>query len=557
MRSLPRNYWPIPLAAFLYVVNNLAIWRGWIDPPAGYVPLGMNRVFDVAQYVTWTAGFERQWLIPDYHAPWQTEPAFFHPLFFLVARLCSAAGISIALGFHGAHFIGYCLTAFALRQVLRVFCGSRWEAWAAFGLMALTVPVQSQAILPLAWWSGLADRLPAWEFLEISNDGFFRGILQTVPRTYGTATLLFAMSLLGNYLRTGRRPHLWMAAGATVLGGIIHPYELVVIAGAGCLALLLRRRGSWLQAALDAALLGLAVAIAVVPYILMFLGRPWIRHGAAVFRSAHLPPELVLMLLGAPLILAAVLLPLRWRMGSPPDLLLQCWFGVTLVELYLPLQLSPKHLVGSFPYVIALLLVRQAAQTSQVLQSARAWPRLATAFIVFWCLLSMAPHVVFRVLCWREGARARPERLFSTVAPAEELAAIDWMRKHASPDHLVLAPRVHAPWFATVPMRSFASHPVFSITMDDQVEESDRFFGGSLSESDSNRFLSGYGFRFVVTPQGCACNRYLSGSLERARLGEWVIHEFPGRTMKPYPADHVLDPAARRRVRTALDDSPQ
>ena len=66
---LLRGAAPVAVGLAPYGVNNLSIWSGWLKPPEGHTPLLMNRASDIAQYMTWVAGFQREWLIPDYHAP--------------------------------------------------------------------------------------------------------------------------------------------------------------------------------------------------------------------------------------------------------------------------------------------------------------------------------------------------------------------------------------------------------------------------------------------------------------------------------------------------------
>ena len=66
---------PILLGIGLFICNNLAIIAGWLHTPPGFEPMFLHGCQSVAQYMTWIEGFRFANVIPNYHAPWQTEPA--------------------------------------------------------------------------------------------------------------------------------------------------------------------------------------------------------------------------------------------------------------------------------------------------------------------------------------------------------------------------------------------------------------------------------------------------------------------------------------------------
>jgi hypothetical protein len=535
------SLWPAGLAILLYIVNNLSVWRGLLDPAPGYEGTGLNRALDVAQYATWVAAFQHDWLIPNYHAPWQTAPAFVNPLFLLLGKLAAITGMSIAAALHLAQFAGYCLAAYAVRAVLNAFCRSRWEARTALVVMALSAPLAAQAILALWWWPGLWERLPISAFVETGSDGLFRGTLQRIPKAYGAAAQLFAMAWLGRYLESGDGRYLRRLAMTILAGGMLHPHELTVMVPTVCLALLLRGGRPPATVLREIVLIGAAATLGASPYVAGALLEPWVRDAS----RAALPPGLnilaIVKTLGVPLILTLVLYPFRWRMAARSDLAIRCWYWVLLVGLVLPGKAAHRQALGSATFVIALLLVRQFAQLPRLQTWWAAYrPSLAAAGLL-WCAAGLTAHGTIRYLSWEAGRQPAPRYPVSTVAPEGESDAIAWMRANASREHLVLAPGAAAQWFATVPMRSFASHQVFSINMKDQEKRQARFYAGKMPAEEAGQFLHEFGFRYVVAPADCPCMAYLAGSVERARFGRHTIHEFPGREMKPYPA-RPLDP---------------
>ena len=117
------------------------------------------------------------------------------------------------------------------------------------------------------------------------------------------------------------------------------------------------------------------------------------------------------------------------------------------------------------------------------------------------CLLCIAPYVAFHRQAFLDGRAARPSRLFTTVAPDDELPVIEWLRRNVKDDQLVLGPPETASWLATVPMHSFASDYRYGITFPEQLRLASDFYQGKLGLSAAQELLNGYGVRYVVVPE--------------------------------------------------------
>src|SRR5690349_21190427 len=98
---------PLLLAIALFVLNNLAVLSGWLNPPEGYAPTLMVRAQDIAIYLSWANGYLIQNLVPSYAAPWLTEPAFFNTFMWLLAQFSKLTGLGIVVGYHIFHFLFY------------------------------------------------------------------------------------------------------------------------------------------------------------------------------------------------------------------------------------------------------------------------------------------------------------------------------------------------------------------------------------------------------------------------------------------------------------------
>ena len=233
---------PLVLAVFLFGLNNLAVLGGLVNPPEGYVPTYMIRDADIAQYLTWLRAFQSHLLIPDYQAPWLTEPAFFNPLLWVMARASTVVGGDLIVTYHIVHFLLYVATAYALFYALRTFSETPKQACAAFLVVLCSIPLASLAILP-AFIFTLGQRGVLWgigDFVWWSSDGFFHGISGSLLVTFGTGITIASFAFLARYLTTEKKRYLGCACLCTFLSALIHPFEVVVIVGAGAVALFFR-----------------------------------------------------------------------------------------------------------------------------------------------------------------------------------------------------------------------------------------------------------------------------------------------------------------------------
>ena len=527
---------PILLAVVLYALNNLAMLSGWLNPPGGHKPTLMLRAWDIAQYLTWARASEKRLLLPNYHAPWQTEPALTYPLMWVLSRACRLMRIELAAGYHVFHFVLYLLAAYSLFFCFRVFTDTRKQAVAAFFTILGSVPITALAILPgFVLTFGRWNRLPGLgDFIWWSSDGFFHGIDGAVGATFGTATTLLAFAYLARYLKTEQKRYLAYASTTTFVSAFFHPFEVFVIAGAGAGTILWRSGRQWPRALLETALLGVSGAAGLSHYVVLSLRHQWLRDSVDLARWDPGSPLKVLVMLGLPTVLALVFLVMQPKMASKTDLLLQAWVVCTLVFLYIPWIPHSQHLLDGFHYAVGLLLVRQVSQSAAAGRILKRYPHLVLRACSACCLLSIAPYVVFYRQSFRDGQAAQPARLYTTVAPNDELAAVAWLRQNARDDQLVLGPPDSAPWLATVPMHSFASHYLFSLTYPEQARHATDFYEGKLNSTAARQLLTGYVVRYVVVPERSPAIAYLEQEATTVRLGSLLVYEFPGNSMKPY-----------------------
>jgi len=96
----------------------------------------------------------------------------------------------------------------------------------------------------------------------------------------------------------------------------------------------------------------------------------------------------------------------------------------------------------------------------------------------------------------------------------------------------VLSPPDIAPWLAAVPMHSFGSHFIFSLTFAEQNAFAEDFFAGRLDSNRAEEGLAHYGVRYIVAPENTRLE--LSGYSEPGVIGKWRVFENPRNRMKQY-----------------------
>ena len=513
--------------------------------PSGYIPFGLPRDMDVAQYLTWIAGLQKNWLLPNYHAAWTTAPGLFVPGLYSLVFLKRVLSLNAVTAFHLFNLAAYICAAYALVFAYKTFCENRKQALWAFPIALACVPLAS-----LPGLNNLLLELPHGqavfgtsgglvEFATVS-DGFLHGLTTWPLITFGTCLLVFGIALLARYCQSHERLWLRWLGAVCFVSALIHPFEVFVIVAVATIVLL-REGGPFARTFARLGFVFLPAAAGLFPYVLESERFAWVREiSLANCPMPTVQPSRLLAAIGLPALVALILLLFGYPKG--PDsktLVLKTWFVTSLVLFYLPGMPFQLHLLDGFFFCTGLLLFFQVKE----LISGRALVRPATylfTIIVFAWMLS--PHVLFRVHAWRDGVDVSTgdvPRFDAAVAPADEPKMIAWLRDNASPSDLVLATENEAPWVATAPIHSFSSHRLFSQqpTRPGDALWRDAFYNGTLSAQAAQRFLEVLGARFVVVPDHSQAAQYLENATLRLRFGALSIYEIPGQHMRPY-----LDP---------------
>jgi len=545
--SLPtlwRSIVPLILGLLLFVANNLAPLAALSHPRPGYVPLFMPRNQDSAQYLTWIEAYKSAWTIPDYHAPWETEAALRVPLMWLPAKVSSLTQIPTIYAYLGLQAGCYVLGFYGLAFLLRVFAVGSGQTVLAVALMICAVPLRSLALLP-----ALVFKPRAWAFMHCgygdflggdASEGLFQGASCAATITFGTAGALFSLALLGRYFRSGKRNDLWAASLVVALSGFLHPFEFIPVTAAAAVALLWTKRN--LQFVLtDLLILGFPAFVVVLFYFLPTLTHPWLRVATDLnrFHSIHISHH-DFLILGPPVLLGVGFAFWRPKVGSPVDHFLACYVVVSTFALHMLFLPWPQHFKDGLDYAAAIFVVRKLDQVPSLMRFWASRTKWRVGLVALLVAGGLAPHLYFRYLTYKLGKTVAPQ--YAAVAPTDEVRAIAWLRAHAASRQLILAPLENAPWMATVPMHSFVSHWIFSLTDDQQAPLAQSFFQGTLSDAESDSLLQSYGVRYVLVPPGNPALRYLSKAELRWTGQNLLLYEFPQNEMRPFPKLQKVSP---------------
>ncbi|HEY1184154.1 MAG TPA: hypothetical protein VGE89_08215 [Bryobacteraceae bacterium] len=535
---------PFLLGISLFAVNEAPVLSGYLAPPPGYVASFLVQQQDYLQYQTWIIAYQRTkgCLLPDYHAPWTTEPAMLNPYFWFVAHTAAVLGVDGLWIYHLFYLALHIAGGYALLFALRAFTYSQTQGRLALLVSFCSVPVasvlavltlplsKSDPWIRLVWY---AARVHGW----YNNDGFVDGISGSPLVLFGSVSSVLCMGLLAKYLRTNLPKYLWWAGLVAAVSAFIHPFEIFVVMGAGGLALLMRRDRPWTQTIREVACLVIPGMAGMAPYVYLMLRHAWLRETGVQSRwiPPFSPPTLLLML-GFPAVLCVVsyVLPLRKR--SVTDPLLSGWFGGVLVGLYVPWVPWSHHLLDGFFYATAMLLVRQAARWDFLRRLWMERPVAVRISIGVWVVLSVAAHGIYLADATAAGRVAGGGG--SAVMSKTDQAVLAWLREHAGANDLVLSPRSSAGLFATVPMHSFASHWLYSITLLEQKRLSEAFYQGALDLSAADALLTGYGVRYAIIPNESPAQRYFSNQSPVIRIGSDAIYRMPNAAMRPFTPLH-------------------
>lgn len=537
----------IAIGVLCFFVNNLSVWSAALSPAPGHQARWVLSNMDVPIYLTWMTLAPKHWLLPNYNAPWTSDDALVSPLVLVAGKFSSSVGLSPRAGFQIFHLFFYIVAAFAFAAVLYSFCTTRRQRIAATIASVAALPLP---LLALGWADLVGKQIPIlWlgliQFSYDTADGLFRGgTSNSYTLSFGTAANLAGLFFLTRYVRGGQRRDVVLLALTAVLSALFHPVEMcvIVLASIATFGIQAYRNRNSRTGITNATLVVAGALLGLLPYLIQTSRSQWVRDISRLYVWEAFSILWVPLVFGIPTVLAIYFLLMRYRLTTPGDEVLRTWFFASFALLYVPGVPMKLHIFDGFPYITAILLVRLLSSHQPLRNLIERKPSLPLAVAAAALAICLPGYVSMYKQLWNDGRKEDPQLLLNALQRTEEPQLLAWFRSHEINGQLAMGPLDIAPWLATVPMPSLASHDLFGVTYEDQNRFVSRFYQGRLSDEDASRQLRDYGVHYLVIPTQGPSRRYVTDQTPIAQVGVWSIYERKDAVLKSYPGLAALRP---------------
>ena len=544
-KSKPSELAPLKLLLYglligtsLYALNHIGVMSGATHTPPGYVALYTYQDFDMTQYLTWIEQAKHGIISPDFHAAWLTGKCQFMPFMYGIHLVSTLLHVGPIAAFNLVDFVLYPIAAMGLLLAATTFLSSGRERKLFILVMMCAVPLRLYLSLPSLVYPALKHAISTGLFIAwISGDG----LLLEAPSptiTFGTATVLFSAWALGRYALTKDQKYLWYCSFISAASAFLHPFEIFLIAPATAIVVLYVQRADLRKGALQLFRYAILPGLAILPYVLVSLQNETAADLARRNSGQHpYSPLYGLQLFGIAVPIALLSFYKAREHRRTSDIVLQALLVLPTVLLFTPRVPFPFHAFDGALYTASLLATRQFTRFRLM---SPIWRDRNVAAALAACLVLAVPGwlVIYRQI-YVDGRSENPERYHNSFIPADYFRLIDWFRAHASKDELVLSPQKLAFWLATVPMHSFASHPVMSLRFNQQKAVLNKLFEGNAGRTFLYRVIANYGVRYIVVPDGNHLAAELSDAKRAGHVGRYTVFEISGNHMKPYSRNVV------------------
>ena len=471
--------------------------------PADRVYTGL--LFDVpdhAQYWSWVTASRQGLFIPNTMTPEPNAATFLNPMMWMLAQVQALFGLSFAALFQwwrvaAAVVIGPALAVIALR-LSRSAAQARvafWIALAGGGLGWILVGAK--------YALGLADAPFPHAIYTFEPNTWF-GLLgyPYLPLAQG----FMCIALVGAFrVHTAPSAAAWAACALGALGvALLHAYYLVVVyavVGTFWIVELVRGRAipwrfSWaivLILACSAPLAGYYQYLTSADPLWRSILTPYVNAG--VWTP---PPPLLVILLGAPLVLAAIRLKgLAWDHAGTR--FAACWALIRVAIIYVPTVFQIKLLAA---LQVPLAILAADLWCTRLAPWIGAWTaRRAGATAARWApalvLAALILPTNLYLVAWRLIELRRPGS--DIYVTTDEHAALDVLAATTGPDDVALAIESVGRWMPNQGRtRAFLAHWAMTNQYLDRRQLVDRFFSADADDAWRRQLLADGGVTCVL-----------------------------------------------------------
>jgi hypothetical protein len=454
-------------------------------------------VFDLPDYYSHLAkmqqGARGEWKYHLLFTPEDHAGAYLQTFYVALGQLARVTGLALPLIYQLARLAGGALALLA--------------SWRFVSALTPSRPVRRLALWLVAFSSGLGwlmqfitpagpEGISATDFWLIDAYMFF-SILTFPHFTFAIAILLEGLARWLRTVSTWRDVAL-IAALDFVLG-LIHPYALLLAllipALYAALGMLQRRRVAW-QIIWALMAVGVAVSPVLIYDVWVFQANPVFEAWSAQNVTLSPPPQYYALGYGLVAALAVWGAAPALRRGGERMSGAVIWILVAFALAYLPWNLQRRFVEGAQTPICVLAAYALVYRLPKLL-GLRPTParRQARFWAINLTLVFAALTNLYMVAGFSLGALLRHPRLF---IPTPQVAAVDWLGAHSSPDDTVLASEpVGSLIPARIGHRVVLGHWAETVNYRGKEAEVAAFFDATASEAERMAMLKRWGVGYV------------------------------------------------------------
>jgi hypothetical protein len=434
------------------------------------------------------------------------EGAFVGGFFLALGWICAVTGMPVEWMWHLSRIVFGFLLLLASYGFVALFIEDRRQRLLAYLLVCFASGF-GWLVLVTGRFSILGFDLIDFKMPEAHI--FFT--LVTFPHfALGASLLLVLFGLAVILHRDWRWRYVLAGAGASFLLAIVHPYNLLVVAGTLGIWLVLlawRKRRLPVREALGLAMIGLPAVPALLYYLHVFSTNPAFGAWAAQSGSPSPHPLHYLIGYGPLLILAAPAMIEKARRVDTVGVLPLIWVVVVALLLYAPLKqqrrmvegvhvpLSLLAAVGLYGYYLPRLERSATLRKLLTLRRGVYSPRRMRNFLVFLIFVLTIPSNVYILASLSATAIMHPYPFFHEREANE---AIRWLQAETRPGETVLASYGTGSYIPSrIDHRVFLGYWAETARCEEKMEMVDRFFQATTADSWRMEFLEGYGIAYL------------------------------------------------------------
>jgi hypothetical protein len=494
------------VGVLLFCVGLPPFVYGWLSTPADRVYTGlMFDVEDHAQYWSWVTASHHGLFIANTMTPEPNPPTFLNVMMWSLAQVQRATGLSFAGLFQVWRLLGCLVLGVALVMSFRRFVPDPRRRAIAY-LLAIAGSGLGWLLVVAKYAQRLSDvPFPLDVYVVEPNTWFATFAYPYLALAQG----LVLGALFGAY-RVDQDGH-WhgyvLAIGSAVALGFTHSYDLLTVygvLGAYWLWSLWRTRQIPLRLTAVIIAVGAASGPIALYYKVLTSSDPVWQAVLAQYVNAGVwtPPHIhLVILMGVPLLLAAVAMPGALRRGGP-EAFLAIWAVVGLCLAYLPVVFQIK-LLTAWQFPLAILGARTwdervAPWLSHVWRRGQASRPLRPA-VSFALLAALVVPTNLYLFAWRVLELRRHERPY--YLHRDEAAALEWLSANTGPRDVVMAPLEIGQFVPNYGgSRAFLAHWAMTTRFFARREAAERFFDPATDEGRRRTVLDADRVTVVLRP---------------------------------------------------------